>query len=249
MKNKIKKYLLTSITISALITGSGCSTDEEAQSVSKKESVSESTPTPSATLTSTSTSEPTPSATPIPTTESTQETISATEEPSSEESSDIDLPELLASDIDVTTRTDYGHISEEAIYLGNEEGVTITVDAPAGTTADEILVYGDEELFDISCILADEEKSRFQYYVTGKQTCNDYVNVWTTYELVTKGEEGECYFLEINKLDSSEGRIAYVTPTGEKYHFTADCAGENANITTYHDAVASGYKPCKKCVS
>lgn len=165
------------------------------------------------------------------------------------EAADSDIPPLFASDLNVTTLTDYSHVDTETLFLGNEEGATITVNAPAGTTADEIFVYGDEELLDISYESIDETQSCFTIYVKGKVEGNTELFIATTYELETMGEEAEGFILDICKLNSSEGQIAYVTPTGEKYHYSKECAGENATITTYKDCMSCGYEACKKCAS
>ncbi len=42
------------------------------------------------------------------------------------------------------------------------------------------------------------------------------------------------------------GRIVYYTPNGEKYHFSKECAGENARETLYYYEVQKR-EPCKKC--
>lgn len=42
-----------------------------------------------------------------------------------------------------------------------------------------------------------------------------------------------------------QGERVYVTPTGECYHYSSDCAGKNARATTLDDAWR--YRPCKKC--
>lgn len=59
----------------------------------------------------------------------------------------------------------------------------------------------------------------------------------------------DCQYLSItiNGLDSWEGQIVYVTPTGEKYHLSSDCAGENYITTTRYDAELQEDEPCKKC--
>lgn len=43
------------------------------------------------------------------------------------------------------------------------------------------------------------------------------------------------------------GSTVYVTPSGEKYHYSASCAGKNARATTLSAAQASGKGPCSKC--
>ena len=84
-------------------------------------------------------------------------------------------------------------------------------------------------------------------YVTGKKPGDSEFFICTEYDLATKGENVEGYYLNIRKLDSSEGRIVYVTPSGEKYHFSESCAGDGATKTTYRDATVYEYEPCGKC--
>ena len=51
--------------------------------------------------------------------------------------------------------------------------------------------------------------------------------------------------LTINEKDTSP--TVYVTPYGEKYHFSASCAGSNATPTTQNKAIKSGKDRCQKC--
>lgn len=51
----------------------------------------------------------------------------------------------------------------------------------------------------------------------------------------------------VSKKDTS--RTVYTTPTGERYHFSAACAGENSSSCTLNQAKSMGYTPCKKCAS
>lgn len=44
----------------------------------------------------------------------------------------------------------------------------------------------------------------------------------------------------------SHSRTVYITPTGEKYHFSKSCAGKNA-MERELDDVKDIYEPCKKC--
>jgi len=39
----------------------------------------------------------------------------------------------------------------------------------------------------------------------------------------------------------------YVTPTGEKYHLSSNCAGDTGMCITLEEAVAKEYEPCKRC--
>jgi hypothetical protein len=44
-----------------------------------------------------------------------------------------------------------------------------------------------------------------------------------------------------------ESPTAYITPSGNRYHLSQSCAGENAIKTTIADASDKGYTPCAKC--
>ena len=44
-----------------------------------------------------------------------------------------------------------------------------------------------------------------------------------------------------------ENRIVYDTPTGKKYHYNKNCAGENAFEVYLSDIIDEKY-PCRKCV-
>lgn len=50
---------------------------------------------------------------------------------------------------------------------------------------------------------------------------------------------------EIETEEEYTGRTVYITPYGEKYHFSRSCAGENA-MSRRMDEV-NAYDPCKKC--
>lgn len=43
-------------------------------------------------------------------------------------------------------------------------------------------------------------------------------------------------------------RTVYITPTGEKYHYSGSCNGGSYFATTLDDALRMGLTPCKKCV-
>lgn len=45
---------------------------------------------------------------------------------------------------------------------------------------------------------------------------------------------------------TKSGITVYITPYGEKYHYSASCAGGNARARDYDD-VKNAYDPCKKC--
>lgn len=59
-----------------------------------------------------------------------------------------------------------------------------------------------------------------------------------------KTESNELSFT-INEKDTSP-RV-YVTPYGDRYHYSAACAGKNASATTRNKAIRSGKTGCGKC--
>lgn len=59
-----------------------------------------------------------------------------------------------------------------------------------------------------------------------------------------KTESNELKFT-INEKDTSP--TVYVTPYGERYHYSAACAGKNATATTRNKAIRSGKSGCGKC--
>ena len=191
-------------------------------------------------------------------TESTSEaeTVSATSQESSTaqettESAELDIPKITAKDLSVSTLNDYGHISTEVLYLGNNEGVTITVKVSVlDLIADDILFLYDENLLSVKekePFEVNGKQTYFEYYVTGKKECNTQIAILTTYDYLTQGDDASGFILDVVKMDSSDGKVCYITPTGEKYHFSASCAGENATKTTYRDVIAYDFGPCGKC--
>ncbi len=165
---------------------------------------------------------------------------------------EIGLSAITASDLTVRTTTDYSHLFSDAVYLGNNEGVTISIIATAtGLSADDIELFYDKTLLSVKMDKPTETdgKTLFSAYVTGKKAGNSTLVICTAYDLYLYGENASGFVVEINKLDSKDGRIVYLAPTGEKYHFREKCAGENAIKTTYREVIAYDYQPCGKCAS
>lgn len=188
---------------------------------------------------------------PFPPSEAAEiESTESTEVESTIDSSQINVPKLTASDLKVSSQNDYAHIDTESITLGNGEGVTITVKAPAmGLIPDDIIVLYDDELItvDAKIPLDSDGYTYFKYYITGNETCTTQFVIFTYYDYLAEGENAPGFFFDISKLDSQNGRVVYVTATGERYHYSEKCAGENAIKTTFYDATAGGYTACRKC--
>ena len=83
-------------------------------------------------------------------------------------------------------------------------------------------------------------------YVTGKKAGTTKLMISTAYDYYLYGENLEGFVFDIYKYNSTDGRIVYYTPTGSKYHFSANCAGDNARETTLSEA-QSWLEPCGKC--
>lgn len=179
-------------------------------------------------------------------TETTEASMGETEPPTES----VDCLLISASDLAVTTIKDYAHTDTDVIFLGNQEGVTISIVAEgAEVTWDALVLLYDETILNVEMQnpVSTETQTVLKAYVTGRKPGDSEFFICTEYDLVTKGENAEGYYLDIRKLDSSEGRIVYVTPSGEKYHFSVSCAGDGATKTTYRDATVYEYEPCGKC--
>lgn len=150
----------------------------------------------------------------------------------------------------LSTYNDYAHDSE-IIILGNNEGVELSIEASKpNLTFDDFFVMYDEEL--LTCeekMIVDsfKDKTILKYRITHTSPGTSEVFVVSTYEYIELGDECLGYSLTVRGLDKTDGKIVYVTPTGEKYHFSESCAGENAFATTLWDVRQYEYEPCGKC--
>ena len=136
--------------------------------------------------------------------------------------------------------------------MGNDEGITLTIRAGIEVNdIDELIFDYDTSLLDLTIRDFDTEggNTTIIVYVTGLKEGDAELEITTEYELEERGEEAECFLLNIHKLDSSEGKVVYITDYGEKYHYSAACAGENAIKTTRYDAEMLERGPCGTCVN
>ncbi len=172
------------------------------------------------------------------------------EEESVEE--DWSIPYNYVDDFSIEYQTDFLHISTDPVTLGNNEKVTIRLTAnPSGLKEDDFIFYCEEDELSYSVEEIKQNTSQneteIRLTVRAKKEGYHYFDILSLYDLITLGEEAPGIELQIHALDSRDGQVVYVTPTGEKYHFSADCAGENAITTTLYDAEADEYDPCGKC--
>lgn len=189
------------------------------------------------------------------TTEESDNTASQDSQTESYDNTDSENPYIKLTKLEVRTETDYAHAFDDSIILGNGEGVTIqcTV-SPATASEEDVLILYDDSEFD--SVLQKSYKSGnndmvYDFRVTGKKECQSYIYVVSTYDYIRDYENQlqnvDVYGVYIHKLNSSDGKIVYITPDGEKYHYSKNCAGANAYETTVYDAEAVELERCKKC--
>lgn len=157
---------------------------------------------------------------------------------------------LTIGEISVSCQTDYSHIDTDVIRLGNDEGVTVTIKSAINnvTIDDLIIAYEENDLsVRVDEPINNENSTIIKLYVTGKHEGTFDLAICTLYDAVVLGENSKCFSVPIHKMSSSDGRVAYVTTYGEKYHFSPACAGENAMKTTCWDCTDLAYEPCGKC--
>ena len=163
---------------------------------------------------------------------------------------EFENPFIDPGDWTISSYTDYAHDSE-IIILGNKEGVELSIEAPKpNLTFDDFAVMYDEELLaceEKTIIDSFKDKTILKYRITHTSPGTSEVFVVSMYEYIELGDECLGYSLTVRGLDQTDGRIVYVTPSGEKYHLSESCAGENAIATTLWDVRQYEYEPCGKC--
>ena len=115
----------------------------------------------------------------------------------------------------------------------------------------EITYDGSKLSVDISEMWSDEGKNQSGCTISmsPKTSGLSDISIYSYYDIETEGDNAIGYVIPVNALDSREGRIVYYTRNGEKYHYSADCAGPNAEATTLHEAESYGLGPCGNCVN
>ena len=160
--------------------------------------------------------------------------------------------------VKISSITDYSHIDSGVIRLGNGEGVTVTLETtPSGIAFDDFVFHFDESLLTVTAkdIINDATKNKTTLHliIHAKKPCRTSFEIYETYQFIDldyDDSEGYSYTdVEIVGMNEAEGRVVYVTPTGEKYHFSSECAGENYITTTLNDALGYEYTACHKCAS
>lgn len=163
-----------------------------------------------------------------------------------------DYLDIMTSDLSVSYLTDYVHVNDDSLYLGEGEGFTVTVTVNREDAGPEDLYVGfDDSVLnvDITDIVSEDGNTKINLYVTCNEPGEADMIITTCHEIDLSGEDAECFTIVLRQLDETEGKVVYVTPSGEKYHYSAECAGENAIQTTLYDANLMELDPCESCVN
>lgn len=127
--------------------------------------------------------------------------------------------------------------------VGDKRTITCYMKPLGLTQEDFVIENSDESIISVSNIAIGSEgdKTVLTFDVTGVGVGKATIKI--------KGADGKTESNElqftINEKDTSP-RV-YVTPYGDKYHFSAACAGSNATATTQNKAIRAGKDRCGKC--
>ena len=235
---------------SGLTSAPGSAAEKESTEASALGLAAEKEPTEASVSGSAAEKEPTEASTPDSATEQESTEASTPDSATNGENTYIRIEKCSAR-----ADQDYLHVSYDPITLGNGEKLTLTITAtPADLRAEDFYISYDSALLssEITDISSNESGNEtiVKAVVTAISPGTSDLYILSSYDLANLPEdEWRGIGYSIKGLDSTDGKIVFVTPTGEKYHFSADCAGENAIGTTLYDAVADEYEPCGRCAS
>ena len=167
------------------------------------------------------------------------------------ESTNETNPFIEVIDCSVHTKTEYAHADTDIIKLGNDEKFWITISAtPASLIIDDFIFDYDSEMLEIVDVSEDinDNNVKFEIALTSKKAGVSEILICPGYDLFEYGEDAEFYVLTVRGLDSKEGRVVYVSSSGDKYHYSSSCISY-ATKTTLNDALAYEYEPCGKCAT
>lgn len=115
---------------------------------------------------------------------------------------------------------------------------------PLGLTQDDfVIANSDDSIISVTNIAlgSEDDKTVLTFDIIGVGVGKATIKI--------KGADGKTESnelqLTINEKDTSP--TVYVTPYGDKYHFSSACAGNNATATTQNKAIRTGKDRCKKC--
>lgn len=163
-----------------------------------------------------------------------------------------EVPAREVSHYAVYSKNQYCHLDSEYVKLGDGETVTVEINAsPAGLSYDDFLVCYDEEMLTMVSrdLKTDKEAGTTDLYYVFKAAAEGRSDILiiSIFDYCAYGDDADCFDIPTYGYGPNDGKIVYVTYTGEKYHYSSDCAGDNAMGTTLLEAKECEYEPCGKC--
>jgi len=127
--------------------------------------------------------------------------------------------------------------------VGDTRTITVYMKPHDLTQEDFFIANSDDSIISVTNIAlsSEDDKTVLTFDVTGVGVGKATIQIKGADEKT----ESDALQFTINEKDTS--RTVYVTPYGEKYHYSAACAGSNATATTENKAIRSGKDRCKKC--
>ena len=127
--------------------------------------------------------------------------------------------------------------------VGDTRTITVYMKPHDLTQEDFFIANSDDNIISVTNIAlsSEDDKTVLIFDVTGVGVGKATIQIKGADEKT----ESDALQFTINEKDTS--RTVYVTPYGEKYHYSAACAGSNATATTENKAIRSGKDRCKKC--
>lgn len=129
--------------------------------------------------------------------------------------------------------------------VGNIRNITVYM-TPAGITKEDFSITNtDSSIVGISDVQVkdDGEKTVLTFTTKALKAGSTQIAV------VSSDGKAESNAISFTVKEKDTSRTVYVTPYGEKYHFSSACAGKNATATTLNKAKASGKDACGKCAN
>lgn len=155
-------------------------------------------------------------------------------------SNDVTFTIEQAPKIKTISKFSTSYASDE---VGDTRNVTVYM-TPAGITKEDFNITNtDNSVVGISDVqVADDGDKTVLTFTTRALKAGN-----TKIAVVSSDGKIESNAISFTVKEKDTSRTVYITPYGEKYHFSSACAGENATATTLNKAKASGKGACGKC--